>query len=168
MGRLIKRQTDPAVQTGRPACLPRNFVTDAEHQSPRSCFSTRCIPNNIVLYVFDEHVVFEGQMSSQRSTRAKSAASFYYCTYLASLEWQYLKRFLKYMAQNTPTNLYCSRASFGCAYMHHIEKYVFQQESAAPGLGLLLSILCHRCRAPKFPAVFFNTIFPDKHCFICV
>ena len=42
------------------------------------------------------------------------------------------------MAQSTPTNLYCSRASFRCAYMHHIEKYVFQQESAAPGSGLLL------------------------------
>ena len=50
---------------------------------------------NIVLYVLDEHVVFEGQMSSQRSTRAKSAASFYYCTYLASLEWAILKTFLK-------------------------------------------------------------------------
>ena len=43
------------------------------------------------------------------------------------------------MAQSTPTNSYCSRASFRCAYMHHIEKYVFQQESAAPGLGLLLT-----------------------------
>ena len=43
------------------------------------------------------------------------------------------------MAQSTPTNFYCSGASFGCAYMHHIEKYVFQQESAAPGLGLLLA-----------------------------
>ena len=32
------------------------------------------------------------------------------------------------MAQSTPTNSYCPRASFGCAYMHHIEKYVFQQE----------------------------------------
>ena len=42
------------------------------------------------------------------------------------------------MAQSTPTNLYCSRASFRCAYMHHIEKYVFQQETVAPGLGLLL------------------------------
>jgi len=42
------------------------------------------------------------------------------------------------MAQSTPTNSYCSRASFRCAYMHHIEKYVFQQESVAPGLGLLL------------------------------
>ena len=42
------------------------------------------------------------------------------------------------MAQSTPTNSYCSRASFRCAYMHHIEKYVFQQESAAPGSGLLL------------------------------
>ena len=42
------------------------------------------------------------------------------------------------MAQSTPINSYCPRASFGCAYMHHIEKYVFQQESVAPGLGLLL------------------------------
>ena len=42
------------------------------------------------------------------------------------------------MAQSTPTNSYCSRASFRCAYMHHIEKYVFQQESVAPGSGLLL------------------------------
>jgi len=42
------------------------------------------------------------------------------------------------MAQSTPINSYCSRASFRCAYMHHIEKYVFQQESVAPGLGLLL------------------------------
>ena len=42
------------------------------------------------------------------------------------------------MAQSTPTNSYCSRAFFRCAYMHHIEKYVFQQESAAPGSGLLL------------------------------
>ena len=43
------------------------------------------------------------------------------------------------MAQSTPTNSYCSRASFKCPYMHHIEKYVFQQESAAPGLGLLFA-----------------------------
>ena len=42
------------------------------------------------------------------------------------------------MAQSTPTNSYCSRASFRCAYMHHIEKYVFQQKFCAPGLGLLL------------------------------
>ena len=42
------------------------------------------------------------------------------------------------MAQSTPANLYCSGASFGCAYMHHIEKYVFQQKFCAPGLGLLL------------------------------
>ena len=45
--------------------------------------------------MFDDHVIFEGQMSSQRSTRAKSAASFYYCTYLASLEWAILTKFLK-------------------------------------------------------------------------
>ena len=45
------------------------------------------------------------------------------------------------MAQSTPTNSYCSRASSRCAYMHHIEKYVFQQESAAPGLVLLLAII---------------------------
>ena len=43
------------------------------------------------------------------------------------------------MAQSTPISSYYSRASFGCAYMHHIEKCVFQQESAAPGWGLLLS-----------------------------
>jgi hypothetical protein len=42
------------------------------------------------------------------------------------------------MAQSTPINSYCSRASFRCAYMHHIEKYVFQQETVAPGSGLLL------------------------------
>ena len=42
------------------------------------------------------------------------------------------------MAQSTPANSYCSRASFRCAYMHHIEKYVFQQKSCAPGLELLL------------------------------
>ena len=42
------------------------------------------------------------------------------------------------MAQSTPANSYCSRASSRCAYMHHIEKYVFQQETVAPGLGLLL------------------------------
>ena len=42
------------------------------------------------------------------------------------------------MAQSTPTNSYYSRASFRCAYMHHIQKYVFQQETVAPGLGLLL------------------------------
>jgi len=81
-------------------CLPRNFVTDAEHQSPWSCFSTRYTQNNIVLYVFDDHVVFEGQVSSQRSTRTRSVASFYYCTYLASLEWAILKKFLK---------IYCSK-----------------------------------------------------------
>ena len=48
------------------------------------------------------------------------------------------------MAQSTPTNSYCPRASFRCAYMHHIEKYVFQQESAAPGLGLLLNLVCNK------------------------
>ena len=42
------------------------------------------------------------------------------------------------MAQSTPINSHCSRASFGCAYMHHIKKYVFQQKFCAPGLGLLL------------------------------
>ena len=42
------------------------------------------------------------------------------------------------MAQSTPINSYYSRASFGCAYMHHIEKYVFQQKFCAPGLGLFL------------------------------
>ena len=42
------------------------------------------------------------------------------------------------MAQSTPINSYCSRASFRCAYMHHIEKYVFQQKFCAPGSGLLL------------------------------
>ena len=45
------------------------------------------------------------------------------------------------MAQSTPANSCCSRASFRCAYMHHIEKYVFQQdqqETVAPGFGLLL------------------------------
>ena len=42
------------------------------------------------------------------------------------------------MAQSTPTSPYCSRAAFRCIYMHHIAKYVFQQESAAPGSGLLL------------------------------
>ena len=104
------------------------------------------IPKITLFYMFDDHVIFEGQMSSQRSTRAKSAASFYYCTYLASLEWAILKRFLKYMAQSTPTNLYCSRASFRCAYMHHIEKYVFQQKFCAPGLRLLLY-------PPKLPTV---------------
>ena len=36
------------------------------------------------------------------------------------------------MAQSTPISSCCSRASFRCAYMRHIEKYVFQQESAAP------------------------------------
>ena len=86
--------------------------------------------------MFDDHVVFEGQVSSQRSTRTRSVASFYYCTYLASLEWAI--SFLKDMAQSTPTKSYCSRAFFRCAYMHHIEKYVFQQETVAPGLGLLL------------------------------
>ena len=44
------------------------------------------------------------------------------------------------MVQSTPTNSYCSRASFRCAYMHHIEKYVFQQETVAPGLGLFLKV----------------------------
>ena len=43
------------------------------------------------------------------------------------------------MAQSTPINSYCSRASFRCAYMHHIEKYVFQQKFCAPGSGLLLT-----------------------------
>ena len=43
------------------------------------------------------------------------------------------------MAQSTPTNSYCSGAYFRCAYMHHIgKKNVFQQETVAPGLGLLL------------------------------
>ena len=88
--------------------------------------------------MFDEHVVFEGQMIPQRSTRAKSAASFYYCTYLASLEWAIFKTFLKIYGAKYTHRLYCSRASFGCAYMHHIEKYVFQQKFCAPGLGLLL------------------------------
>ena len=74
--------------------LPQYFAKDAEHQSSQPCFSTRYFPINIVLYVFDGHVVFEGQMSSQRSTRTISVASFYYCTYLASLEWAILKRFL--------------------------------------------------------------------------
>ena len=46
------------------------------------------------------------------------------------------------MAQSTPTKSYCSGASFRCAYMHHIEKYVFQKESVAPGLGLLLQLQC--------------------------
>ena len=41
------------------------------------------------------------------------------------------------MAQSTPISPYYSGASFGCAYMHHIEKYVFQQKFCAPGLGLL-------------------------------
>ena len=45
MSRLIKTQTDS--ETGL-VCLVYNFVTDAEPQSPRSCFSTRCIPNNTV------------------------------------------------------------------------------------------------------------------------
>ena len=54
------------------------------------------------------------------------------------------------MAQSTPTNLYCSRASFGCAYMHHIEKYVFQQETVAPGLGLLLWWSSGRVLREKF------------------
>ena len=46
------------------------------------------------------------------------------------------------MAQNTPAkiaNSYYSRASSRCAYMHHIQKYVVQQETVAPGLGLLLN-----------------------------
>ena len=75
--------------------LPQYFAKDAEHQSSQPCFSTWYFPINIVLYVFDGHVVFEGQVSSQRSTRTRSVASFYYCTYLASLEWAILKRFLK-------------------------------------------------------------------------
>ena len=44
--------------------LPQYFATDAEHQSSQPCFSTRYFPINIVLYVFDGHVAFEGQMSS--------------------------------------------------------------------------------------------------------
>ena len=44
------------------------------------------------------------------------------------------------MAQSTPTNSHCPGASFKCAYMHHIEKYVFRQKFCAPtGLGLLLT-----------------------------
>ena len=54
------------------------------------------------------------------------------------------------MAQSTPTNLYCSRASFGCAYMHHIEKYVFQQKFYAPGSGLLLERLSPHTAPPGF------------------
>ena len=114
-------------------CLPRNFVTDAEHQSPWSCFSTRYTQNNIVLYVFDDHVIFEGQMSSQRSTRAKSAASFYYCTYLASLEWAIFKTFLKI---------------YGSKYTHQLVlfKGFFQMCLHAPYRKIRISaeVLCSR------------------------
>ena len=114
-------------------CLPRNFVTDAEHQSPWSCFSTRYTQNNIVLYVFDDHVIFEGQVSSQRSTRAKSAASFYYCTYLASLEWAIFKTFLKI---------------YGSKYTHQLVlfKSFFQMCLHAPYRKIRISaeVLCSR------------------------
>ena len=114
-------------------CLPRNFVTDAEHQSPWSCFSTRYTQNNIVLYVFDDHVVFEGQVSSQRSTRTRSVASFYYCTYLASLEWAIFKTFLKI---------------YGSKYTHQLVlfKGFFQMCLHAPYRKIRISaeVLCSR------------------------
>ena len=49
--------------------LPQYFAKDPEqggapeHQSSQPCFSTRYFPINIVLYVFDGHVVFEGQVA---------------------------------------------------------------------------------------------------------
>ena len=56
--------------------LPQYFAKDAEHQSSQPCFSTRYFPINIVLYVFDGHVVSEGQVSSQRSTRTSISSEF--------------------------------------------------------------------------------------------
>ena len=134
MSRLIKTQTDSET---RLVCL----VTFS--QMPSTKVTGRVFQHDVskitlFLYVFDEHVVFEGQVSSQRSTRAKSAASFYYCTYLASLEWAIfmIKRFLKYMVQSTPTNSHCPRASFGCAYVYtctiiYISKNMYFSRSSA-------------------------------------
>ena len=131
MSRLIKRQTDSET---RLVCL----VTLS--QMPSTKVPGRVFQHDIpkitlfyMLYVFDDHVVFEGQMSSQRSTRAKSAASFYYCTYLASLEWAIFKTFLKI---------------YGSKYTHQLVlfKGFFQMCLHAPYRKIRISaeVLCSR------------------------
>ena len=83
--------------------------------------------------MFDDHVVFEGQVSSQRSTRTRSVASFYYCTYLASLEWAIFKTFLKI---------------YGSKYTHQLVlfKGFFQMCLHAPYRKIRISaeVLCSR------------------------